>query len=129
MGIKTVAFVLLLGRLVSVFFMTLVVNRQRALSKLPTSPELLPFRRTLNRLSVSLLIGNIIPIVIDVVTIVATNSLEREDTPSVIGVMYAISNCTTAAISAYLIWTLYKQAEKTVLIVGQDAEDAVNNKK
>lgn len=118
---------LLIGRSASVFFMTLVVRRQRALSKLPINPELAPFRKTLNRLSIAILVGNIIPIVLDVVTIAAANSLEREDSPSIIGVSYAFSNCITAAISAYLIWTLYKQAAKTVLIVDKATEDALND--
>lgn len=128
-NIKTVALILLLGRLVSVVFMILVVRRQRVLSKLPVNPQLRPLRKTLNRLSFAVLIGNIIPIILDASTIIAANSLEREDSPSVIGVSYAFSNCITAAISAYLIWTLYKQAEKTVLIVDQATQDALHNKK
>lgn len=125
MDIKTVAFILLLGRIVSFSFMTLVVRRQRALSKLPINKELLPLRKTLGRLSIAVLIGNLIPIVIDVLTILASNSLEREDTPSVIGVMYGFSNCITSAVSAFLIWTLYKQAEKTVLIVDEATQKAL----
>lgn len=129
MDIKTVALILLLGRIVSASFMVLVVRRQRALSKLPIDPELLPFRKTLNHLSLAILIGNIIPIVIDILTIAATNSLEREDSPSVTGVTYAFSNCITSAVSAYLIWTLYKQAAKTVLIADEAIDDALNHKK
>lgn len=125
MDIKTVALILLLGRLVSVAFMMLVVRRQRALSKIPVNPQLKPLRKTLNRLSLAVLVGNIIPIVLDASTIIAADSLKREDSPSVIGVSYAFSNCITSAISAYLIWTLYKQAEKTVLIVDQLTEDAL----
>lgn len=125
MDIKTVALILLLGRLVSVTFMLLVVRRQRSLTKEAKYKELAPMRRVLNRLSLAVLIGNIIPIIIDIMTIYAANSLEREDSPSVIGVTYGFSNCITSAISAYLIWTLYKQAEKTVLIVDQATEDAL----
>lgn len=125
MDIKTVALILLLGRLVSVAFMVLVVKRQRTLSKLPVNPQLKPLRSTLGRLSIAVLVGNIIPILLDLSTIIAYNSLEREDSPSIIGVSYAFSNCITSAISAYLIWTLYKQAEKTVLIVDQATEDAL----
>ncbi len=128
MDIKTVAFILLLGHIVSAVFMLFVVRRQRILSKLPIDPELLPFRKTLNRLSLAILVGNFIPIIIDVLTITAHDSLRREDSPSTIGIMYAVSNAVTAAISAYLIWTLYKQAAKTVLIVDQATEDALNKK-
>lgn len=128
MDIKTVALILLLGHIVSAVFMLFVVRRQRELSKLPIDQELLSFRKTLNRLSVAILVGNIIPIVIDILTIYTYNSLERESSPSMIGIMYAFSNAITAAISAYLIWTLYKQAAKTVLIVDQATEDALNKK-
>lgn len=127
-SIKTIAFILLLGRLVSFTFMVMVVKRQRALSKVPINKELLPLRQTLGRLSVIVLIGNLIPIVIDILTILAPNNLEREDSPSIIGVTYGFSNCITSAISAFLIWTLYKQAEKTVLIVDQAIEDALIKK-
>lgn len=129
MDIKAVALILLLGRLVSFGFMLLVVKRQRALSKLPINPELVPLRKTLNRLSIVVLVGNLIPIAIDILTILAANSLEREDSPSVVGVMYGFSNCITSAVSAFLIWTLYKQAEKTVLLVDEATEKALNKKK
>lgn len=129
MDIKTVAFILMLGHIVSAAFMLMVVRRQRALNKLPIDPELLPFRKTLNRLSMAILIGNILPILIDLLTIIAHDSLKREDSPSVVGVTYAVSNCITAAVSAYLIWTLYKQAAKTVLIVDKAADTASHNKK
>lgn len=128
MDIKTVALLLLLGRLVSAVFMVLVVRRQRALSKIAINPQLMPLRKTLSRLSIAVLVGNIIPIIIDILTIAAANSLEREDSPSVIGVMYGFSNCITSAVSAYLIWTLYKQAEKTVIIVDQATQDALDKK-
>lgn len=128
MDIKTVALILLLGRIVSVVFMVLVVKRQRILSKLPVNPQLRPLRKTLNHLSLAVLVGNIIPIFLDISTVIAANSLEREDSPSVVGVSYAFSNCITAGISAYLIWTLYKQAEKTVLIVDQATQDALDKK-
>lgn len=128
MDIKTIALILLLGRLISVTFMTLVVKRQRELMKLPIDPELVPFRKTLNRLSIAVLVGNIVPIIIDVFTIVAANSLEREDSPSVIGVAYAFSNMLTSILAAFLIWTLYKQAAKTVLIVDNDIQTALDKK-
>lgn len=128
MDIKHVAAILLVGHIVSASFMLLVVRRQRALTKLPIDSDLLPFRRTLNRLSVAILIGNIIPILIDILTITAHDSLRREDSPSGIGIIYGISNAVTAVISAYLIWTLYKQAAKTVLIVDQATEDALRKK-
>lgn len=129
MDIKTIAAILLLGHIISASFMVLVVKRQLALSKLPIDPELLPFRKTLSRLSLAILIGNFIPIAIDILTIVTTDSLHREETPSVAGVIYAFSNAVTAVISAYLIWTLYKQAAKTVLIVDQATEVALHKKK
>lgn len=128
MDIKHVAAILLVGHIVSAAFMVFVVRRQRALTKLPVNPELMPLRRTLGRLSMAVLIGNIIPILIDILTIIAHDSLKREDSPSLVGMTYAFSNAITAAVSAYLIWTLYKQAAKTVLIVDQATEDALAKK-
>lgn len=128
MDIKYIAFILLLGRIVSVFFMALVVKRQRELNKIPISPELKPFRTILQQLSIAVLIGNIIPIVIDILTILAPDSLHREDSPSTIGIMYGFSNVVTSALSAYLIWTLYKQAARTVVQVDEATADALKLK-
>lgn len=108
--------------------MGFVVKRQRDLMKLPLEPSLIPFRKTLNRLSIAVLVGNILPILIDILTIASHTSLHREDSPSTIGIMYAFSNCITSALSAFLIWKLYKQAEETVLVVDQATEDALKLK-
>lgn len=129
MDIKEVASILLIGRLVSATFISLVIKRQLALFKKPIDPGLVGFRRILFFLSLAVLVGNIIPIVLDVATILAGDSLHREDSPSLVGVSYAFSNCITSAISAILIWTMYRQAAKTVILVDHEIKVALNKNK
>lgn len=126
MDIKDVALLLLLGRIVSVVFISLVIKRQLALFKKPIDPGLVGLRRTLFLLSLGVFVGNLIPIAIDILTIATASSLHREDSPSIAGVTYALSNCVTASVSAVLIWTMYRQAAKTVILVDHNIEVALN---
>lgn len=127
--IKTLALILLLGRLIAAYFMVSVVKRQYALSKLPIEPELKPFRNTLNYLATAILTGIIIFIVIDVLTIATTDSLNRGPRPAVAGIIYTVLNCIVSIVSAYLIWTMYRQAAKTVIIVDKAKAVALQAKK
>lgn len=128
MDIKTLALILLVAHIISIFFIVFVIKRQRELSKLPIDPELLPFRQSLSHLAVAILIGSIIPIFIDVLTVFTYDSLTREDSPSLANIVYGVANAITLVISSYLIWTLYKQAAKTVLVVDKATEDALAKK-
>lgn len=109
MNIKTIAFLMLIGHAVSLVFITIVIRKQRALLKLPIDKELRIFRKILFALSCFILIGNVIPIAIDILTFFVNTG--RPSTVKPISVAYALSNSFTAAISAALIWTLYKLAE------------------
>jgi len=96
-----------------VVFIYGVIRKQWALMKLPVENEIRHFRWVLFLLSVAILIGNIIPIFVDTLTILFNNPTGRPPQVRPISVMYALSNALTALISAYLIHTLYKLAADT----------------
>lgn len=128
MDIKQVAAILLIGRLASCLFMASVLRRQLQLFKNEVYPELHTSRKRLFALAITVFVGNIIPILIDVATIVSPTSLSREDSPSVAGVTYGFSNCITAVVSSALVWSLYRLAARTTIIVDVDKEIALDEK-
>lgn len=110
MEIKLLAATLLIGRLVALWYLYKVVKIQLNLLKLPTDPDVWDFRKTLHYLTVAFALGNVVPIIIDLVTIIGP---ER---PFWLGVTYAISNTTTALIGAILIHKLYRLAGNTKIV-------------
>ncbi|MES2367796.1 MAG: hypothetical protein V4563_18105 [Pseudomonadota bacterium] len=67
------------------------------------------FRIRLFSLSLVILLGNTIPILIDGLTLISSNT-GRPNHVHTISILYALSNALTAIISAYLISTLYRIA-------------------
>jgi hypothetical protein len=112
MDIKTLALIMLGGHLVSVGFMASVIVKQWGLFKRLIEESLKGFRRVLFALSILILVGNIIPIFIDTLTLFY--SLPRPLSVSSVSVFYALSNAYLAAAApAIAIWVLYKMAERS----------------
>lgn len=103
--IQYIAFGLLLLRIVAVIFMTLVLRRQYKLFKEPVEPEAVHVRLVLFIFAVVIMVGQIVPIMIDLATILAD---VKRTTPNALGVAYGYSNATTAAISSILFWLIYR---------------------
>lgn len=114
MSVKLLASILLIGRLVSVVFISLVIRRQWTLFKSKIAPHLVSFRRNLFILSIVILLGQVVPIIIDTLAIYADVS-KSSASPSPIGVAYAVSNCLTSILSAIFIWTLYRMAARQLI--------------
>lgn len=110
-SIQSLALILALLHIGSVFFISFVIRRQLGLFKIETPEYLKHFRRVLFTLSVIILIGNIIPIVVDLLTLFVETG--RPHQLRVVSVLYALSNAITALVSAYLIWRLYRLAADT----------------
>ena len=118
--IEILALILLLIHSGSVVYMINVIRKQWALMKLPPDVSVLIdptseqieevkyFRRVLFVLSLVILIGNLIPIFVDLATIIFNNPTGRPDHVKIISLMYALSNALTELISAYLINLLYR---------------------
>lgn len=121
-SIQIIAFILLIARLISVFFIVKVLitqarqfGREIDFSLVPNlskfqQKNIYRIRRVLFALAVIILIGNFIPIVIDYITLITDNSLGRTANVKPISIAYAFSNAITAMLSAIMIWTLYKLA-------------------
>lgn len=113
-SIIELAFILLIAHTVSLVFIFRVLRRQYQLMRLPIDKHLQGFRKVLFLLSCAIFLGNIVPIIIDTLTLFVDT--ERPSELHTISVVYACSNALTAMASALLIWLLYK-------IAGQDEKD------
>lgn len=112
MDIKQLALLMLAGHMVSVIFMLLVIKTQWGLFKKIIEEDLKPFRNRLYTLSVLILIGNLIPIAIDLLTLFFP--LPRPLSVSPVSVFYALSNAYLAAAApAIAIWTIYRMAKES----------------
>lgn len=120
-NIATLAWILIALHSGSVIFMAFVLRRQFKLFRYDVTyndsrfeavdiHRIKRFRMGLFLLSCVVLLGNVIPIAIDLVTIFATHSVNRPSQVHTISILYAVSNALTALISAYLISTLYRIA-------------------
>lgn len=119
MDIRLLAIILLIGHGISTGFTLSVIRRQRELFKIKVDPEVQSVRRVLFGMSVTVALGNVIPIVVDALTIGAFVARSSNHV-STIGLFYSLSNVVTAAVSAILIWTLYRLAARTLIDVEND---------
>lgn len=120
-NISTLAWILIVCHSGSVIFMTFVLRRQYTLFSHDITYDdarfeqkdigrIKRFRLGLFLLSCVVLLGNVVPIAIDAITILGDNSVGRPTHVHTISILYAVSNALTALISAYLISTLYRIA-------------------
>ena len=108
LSIKILAVCLLSLHAISSIYIYGVLRKQVALLKAPITPALKHFRYVLLSLSVVIFIGNIVPIVIDGLTLFVNTG--RPANLRIVSILYAFSNALTALVSAYLIHTLYRLA-------------------
>lgn len=133
--IQTIALFLLIARVISVLFIISVLVRQAKLFGKSIDFSVVPYLTNLQRksvyrirtvlftLSVIILLGNLVPIVIDYITLFG-DSLGRPSQLRPISIAYAFSNAFTAMFSAIMIWTLYKLAG-----IGSTGTPETNNPK
>lgn len=110
-SIQTLAVILLVGRIVSIVFMALVIWKQIKLLRLPIEDEIRSFRKLLFFLSWVIMLGNVIPFIIDFVTIVSDDALGRNPFIPAISTSYSLSNSATAAVSAFTLWLIYRTSD------------------
>lgn len=113
MNIQLLALLLLIGRLISDFFITLVLIRQWKIRKLPTHPRLANLRRVLTLLAVLVFIGNIYPLLLDAFTLIDA-SIRTTRNVNLVGVFYSLDNNLTFMFASILIWALYKLADVAI---------------
>lgn len=107
---------LLIGRLITVFIMIIVVRKQYGYLKAREYPELHQLRKVLLWGSLVILMGNIVPIIIDTFGLLGRGSFAWLLT-------YVISNNLTAMLSAYMMWYSIKLTEKISAAASNDPDE------
>lgn len=113
MDIQLLAALLLLGRLVSEYFIVLVLIRQWKIRKAKTHPRLGNIRRVLMLLAFLVFLGNLYPLWLDAYTLFYP-AVRSTDTINLVGVIYTIGNSFTFMFASILIWALYKLADVVI---------------
>lgn len=116
MDIRILATFLLVGHLVSAIFILLVIIKQTKLFKAPADDGLRWFRWILFVLALAIFFGNFIPIAVDALTIFG-NIKRSTNHVNAVGVFYSVSNALVFALSALLIWVMYRLAASTILVI------------
>lgn len=125
MDIHTYATILLAIRIVSMSLMALVIKRQLELFKLFIDKEIRLYRRILFALAVLIFAGNLIPALIDLLTI--TGDLVRyARTVNGVSLVYTMAWAGTSLLSSILIFWLYRMSH-TVDKSHEDSEHTLMN--
>lgn len=115
-GFQILSTGLLIGRILTVILMTFVVRKQLRVIHSKRYPELRPIRLLLLSSSAIVILGNIIPIIIDAYGLFGKGSLN-------LLIAYVISNNITAAVSAFILWYNLRLSEKIKIITDKKLED------
>lgn len=113
MDIQKLAFLLLIGRLISDGFIIFVLRKQWRIRKTRTHPRLMSIRRVLTLLALLVFIGNIYPLILDAATLFYPG-IRTSQTVNLAGAFYAISTNLTFMFASILIWTLYKLSDVVI---------------
>ncbi len=132
MDIVLLAFLLLIGRVVSEIFIVLVLKRQWQIRKTRTHPRLMQMRKVLSLLAILVFIGNLYPLWLDLYTLF-NPGIRTSQTVNAAGVAYSLDNNLTFMFASILIWTLYKLADIVIevaeLIAGQSLTEPSKTEK
>lgn len=110
---QMLATTLLLGRLIALYFIITVIKLQWGLFRKYLPLKYHPLRRTLFKLSITLLTCNLISVIIDALALSMLADKSTGD-PAAIGVVYTLANMSTSIVSAILIWKLYRQSARLI---------------
>jgi len=133
MDIQLLAFLLLIGRLISEAFIIAVLRKQWKIRNKPIHPRLRNLRKVLTLLAVLVFVGNIYPLALDLFTLFDAG-IRTSGYVNLVGVAYSLDNNLTFMFASILIWTLYKLSDVVIevaeLITGSDpTKDPSNTKK
>lgn len=113
MNIQLLAFLLLIGRFVSDFFILMVIRKQWRIRKTRTHPRLMSIRRVLGLLALLVFIGNIYPLLLDLYTLFVPG-IRTAQVVNPVGVAYSLDNNLTFMFASILIFTLYKLSDVVI---------------
>lgn len=121
MDVHLLAFLLLMGRVISQIFIIAVLRKQWKIRKTKTHPRLMAIRRVLTLLAILVFVGNLYPLLLDFYTLF-DSSLRTTQTVNGVMVLYSLDNNLTFMFASILIWTLYKLSDVVI-----EATDLVSN--
>jgi len=107
--LRIIATILLIERLIALYFILSVVTRQRRLMKIVDDVSAL--RKVMFGLSMAMLGMQIVPIVIDIAGIIEPY-LKATSVPRPLGVAYALSNATFSIIASVMLWLIYETIDR-----------------
>ena len=113
MDIQLLAAILLVGRLVSEFFIVQVLRRQWQIRKTKTHPRLMQLRHVLSLLAILVFVGNIYPLLLDAYTLF-NPGIRTSGVINLVGTFYSLDNSLTFMFASILIWTLYKLSDVVI---------------
>lgn len=109
---EIIAGTLLILRLVAVHYLFRVLKIQIRLLRRPIDPCIWDFRRKLHYMTVALLLGNVLPIILDSLVVLRGFGVLEFVRTSPLLITYAISNALIGFIAATLIYRIYKLANE-----------------
>lgn len=116
MSIQLLALLLLIGRIVSDFFIILVLRRQWKLRKTKTHPKLTAVRKVLGLLAILVFLGNIWPLVLDAFTLFYPGIRSTQHV-NFVGLTYSLDNNLTFMFASILIYALYRLSDTVIEVV------------
>lgn len=125
MEIRIIGAILLVERLIALYFILSVIKRQRILMKIVD--EVGKLRKVLFGLSLAMLGMQFVPILIDVVAIFHPN-LKASAVPRPLGVAYSLSNATFSIIASVMLWLIYETVDRDNLKLIQENEHLKDDK-
>lgn len=114
MDIQLLAALLLIGRVVSEYFIVRVLIKQWKIRNTKTHPRLLAMRRVLSLLAILVFVGNLYPLWLDIYTLFIDTELRTSQTVGLYSVVYSLDNNLTFVIASILILVLYKLADVVI---------------
>lgn len=106
-SLALIAGTLLIIRLIAVYKLSNVLKVQIRLLKKPIDAEVWEFRRSLHYMTIALMVGNILPIILDSLVIADELDLISHYRGSAFLTAYAISNALTMLIAVIMISRMY----------------------
>lgn len=126
--IQIYAGILLVLRIVSMTFMSMVIAKQVSLFKFSVPKKIRRFRVVLFALAIAILIGNFIPAGINTLTILDVQT-GRPAEVHLVSTIYTLNASLVALLSSYLIWRLYRLAANEKEITDLTAKRLTEEKK
>lgn len=116
MELRILAAILLLGRLVALYFIVSVIKRQYKLFR--AKDDIGTLRKVMFGLSLAMLGMQLIPIIVDVVGIIAPN-LKASAVPRPLGIAYTFSNMIFSIVASIMLWLIYEVIDRENILLSR----------